>query len=258
MGLKQQIPAILKHIELNSSKISDNQTIFNILEGDILSQIHAKIEEQLSGESVKISKQRAVPINILRKMIDKLSTLYNIAPDRIAKLENDQELMDDYTSVLNINDQLGTVNESFNAYKYGVEEIFYNENDKAINIRTLPTYLFLPYGDDRQNPLRTTVMIKFMGSKSFKKGTGIEADGSERSNQVKSMNVFHLFSDTEFLSITGNGDIVQSDMIENPEGVNPYGVIPFSYVSRSKYLLIPKTDSDTITMSASQHTVMVI
>ena len=169
MSLRAKVPAILRYIEQNESKIRDNNTIFNILEGDVLSEVHKAIDNQLSGESATVSKQRALPINILRKVVDKLSSLYSDGPLRTTKNDLDQELLDYYVKKLSLNEKFTTVNEAFNAYKYGSEEIFYDEATKAIKTRTMPNDMLLPYGDDTNDPLKMTVQIKFMGSSIFRK-----------------------------------------------------------------------------------------
>ena len=254
-SLQSEIPKILKYIDSKRGRLKDNTTIYNILEGDILSEIHKAIDSQLSGESRAVSKQRAVPINILRKVVDKLSSLYNSTPERVATGTSlDAALMDGYSRSLSIDDKFTSVNESFNAYKYGVNEIYLDDRLGEIRTRVLPADLFLPYAGDITDPARMTVMVKFMGSRLVKKGNSadlfaLDADGGEGKNQVKTVNVMYLYSDTEFLSITGDGKILSSDMIGNEDHVNPYGVIPFGYVSRSKYELVPAADTDTIAMS---------
>jgi len=240
MALINKIPAILKYIEKHQKKLDDNQIIFNILEGDVLTQVYNAIDQQLSGSSAQVSKQRAVPINILRKVVDKQTSIYAESPERTTDLPKDLELMESYEQSLDINDQFNTVNESFNAYKYGVEEIYYEESTKEVKTRTVATNLFLPYGDDLNNPLKVTEMIKIMGS--YRKTVGAA---------VKNAAIYHIYSDDEFIIIDEDGSVLYDQMAEYgiDDGVNPYGVIPFSYVSRSKYLLVPLTDTDQIAMS---------
>jgi hypothetical protein len=252
MALRNKVDTILKYIEANTGKIAENTTIFNILEGDVLTQVYKKIDEQLSGESQKISKQRVPPINILSKVVDKQTSLYSEKPERETENAQDKELVKQYSEALELDTSGETVNESFNAYKYGVIEIYNDKDDSAIKTRVLPCNMFLPYGDDKKNPIKMTVMIKFMGSAEVGKpinGYVELADSSTRKRDRKTVNIYHLTSDDEFLAITSKGDIYAPDMEDNPEGVNPYGVIPYSYVSKSKFLLLPKTDTDTISMS---------
>lgn len=241
MTLAEKIPSILAYIEKHQTKLADNTALFNVLEGDVLSSIYKAIEKQLSGNSATVSKQRAVPINILRKVVDKQTSIYSESPERSTDNDKDKELLSSYEESLDIDDQFNTVNESFNAYKYGVEEIYYDKPSRTIKTRTVATNLFLPYGDDQSDKLKVTVMIKIMGSYQKSDGKG----------GFKQATIYHLYSDDEFIIIDEEGAILHGEMERHgvEDGINPYGVIPFSYVSRSKYLLVPMTDSDQMAMS---------
>ena len=77
MGLRSKIPAFLKHIDQHMAQIAFNEIIFEILEGNLLEQVEKSLREQLSGDSVTTALERVAPINVYRKIVSKLSKLYD-------------------------------------------------------------------------------------------------------------------------------------------------------------------------------------
>ena len=228
----ETIKIILAYIKANSDRLKYNENIFEILEGDLLTTISKSLRQQLSEQSANEAIQRAAPINVLKKVVDKLSGLYKEAPTRMTESESDLELITNYTLKQSINAYFQDANEGFNSYKYSCIEMFFANQE--INFRVIPSHQFLPYSDDPIDPLKVTAMIKFMGDYVTETG--------------KKTQRIHVYTDEEFVSITLDGDVVKEDM-ENNEGINPFGVIPFSYVARSRYLLVPIKDTDTLTMT---------
>lgn len=231
MSLINEIPEIVKHIKDHEEEIGFNEKVFEILEGNLLEQVKESLYEQLSPSSYKTAIERVAPINLFKKVVNKLSTLYVEDPVRKTDIESDQELVDHYTEELSINSFMEDLNKGFNAYKWSVIELY---GDDYIEPRVLPSHMFLPYSNDSKNPTRVTAVIKFMGEyKGF--------DG-------KIKNKYHVISADEFISIDDEGNLFLEDMEEN-EGVNEYGVIPYVFVSKSRYLLVPMPDKDDLKMS---------
>ena len=248
MSLISKIPAILKHIEANQGRLSANKQTFDLIDGEILPLIYAAIDRQLSGESAKIAKDRVPPINILRKIIKKLSTIYSSKPTRDAG--KDQALLDSWVDELGIDSIFAETNEAFNAAKYGVAEIYADKAKRTIGVRPCELDAVLPYSDDPINPARMTVMIKFMGEITKRKD-GLPINGKETSRQLKQSMTYLLYSDDEIIYIDSDGDVLHDQMaamgIES--GVNDFGVIPFGFIQRSRTKLLPKRDDDIISMS---------
>lgn len=231
MSLINEIPNILKHIEAHESNLEYNETIFDILEGDLLSKVKESLKQQLSLDSFHTAMERVAPINLFKKVTNKLSSLYIEDPTRITEIESDQDLVEHYTEELSLNTFMEDLNKAFNSYKWSTIELY---ADEGIKTRVIPSHLFLPYSNDTKNPLKITAVIKFMGSYKAH-------DGATR-------NKFHITSNDEFLAIDDKGSLVLEDMEAN-EGVNPFGVIPYIFVSKSRYLLVPMPDKDDLKMS---------
>jgi hypothetical protein len=238
MSIFNEKELIISHIKKHESEIGFNESIFEILEGDLLSHVAASLKEQLSENSYSSAMERVAPINIFRKINDKLSTLYVDDPKRNTELDSDQELIDDYTKEASINTFMEDLNKGYNAYKWSVIELY---EDEGVKSRVLPSHQFLPYGNDKKNPLKVTAIIKFMGDQTKDPSTS----GLKRKKTVRK---YWVYSNEEFMAIDSDGDLVEEDMVEN-DGINPFGVLPFVFASKSRYLLVPKPDKDDLKLS---------
>jgi len=219
--------------------IQHNKNVFNILEGDLMTQLQAFILAQTKvKDSAKLAIQRAAPINVLKKINDKLTRLYENAVVRKTESSADQELIG-YYETLNINSYFGDCDYNTNGYKNTVMEMYYDPKWRLLRHRSVPSNLFLPYSDDKIDPLRMTAIIKFMGEYE-------ESPGVKRSR-------YWAYSDTEFLPFDDKGNIINEDLIDSNgkplDGSNPWGVIPFSYVNQSRNLLVPMIDIDQVIMT---------
>lgn len=233
MATQQYIDGILKYIKGQNVPIEFNKKLFEISEGNLLKYVAETLSRQLSADSAKIAIERAAPINVWNKIIKKLSTLYSRPVVRKTELDSDQELVDYYVA-RGIDKHFGNMNENYNSYKWSTLEIYEDDVEKALAFRSVPSHQFIPYSDDKINPLRPTAIVKLMGKEA-------DVHGAEREK-------FWIYTPTEFIPVYDNGDIVQSDMDGN-DGVNPFEVMPFEYISMSQYLLIPTPDDDSIQMT---------
>lgn len=214
----------LKHIENNSRFIEHNKTIFEILEGDLLDKIIYNMRKILISErAFQGAIKQIPPINILRQINSKLSTIYSEPPVRTAELESDQFLIDFYVDSAELNTSFNEANKFFNSQKVAAIEPFLDNG--VPSVRVISGHHFLPYSNNAVNPLRMTEFIKFIGD-----------------------DLFFIYSKDEFKAIDGDGNIVPEFMAEN-NGINPFGVIPQTYIKRSRNLLMPLRDTDTVQMS---------
>jgi hypothetical protein len=224
MALIDKVPAITEYVKKLKPTLKHNSDLFEILEGNINKFIRKELEDQLSPKAAAEALERSAPINVLRKVNDKLSKIYTTPVLRnVPNSLVDNELVSLYEQD-GINEYLGDSNFNFNSYKYSGVEPYFDADEKKISMRVVPSHLFLAYGDNPRNPIEMTVWIKLFDEK------------------------MHLYSSDEFLSVTYDGKIVTED-VGDTEWLNQYGVIPFGYVSRSKYLIVPMPDSDSKKMA---------
>ena len=227
MLTEKQVLALGEFVEQNRKFIEHNQILFDITEGDLLTYLTKTLEAQFTGDSAKIALERAIPINILKRIVSKLSKLYMTSPTRKTENPTNQELIDYYVKEQDVDTYFNDANENFNTYKNCVLELFEDKN--LLNTRAIPSNGFLPFTFNEVDKTSAEGIIKFLLMPGGKKKMWIHTD-------------------EEFLAVDDTGKIVREDMSEN-DGNNPFKVLPFAYMSRSRYLLIPKADSDLLRMT---------
>jgi hypothetical protein len=247
-SLEQKIPALLAHIEANQSLIKHNSILFDIYEGDLLKYILDDLKDQLSLQSFFQAQYRIAPINVLSRIINKISRIYDRPPVR--KIEDDpseadMELLDWYEDTLRINRNFKSKVRFYNLYKNSALHLYLKKYpDEVIGIpkvRVLPSNSFLPYSDDLIDPTKPNVMIVFMGERTINIGV----------KRTKTVKIYYAFSDDEFLIFDSDETVLRAEMeqYDNIDGVNRIGKIPIVYSNQSQNLLIPKPDSDTLCLT---------
>lgn len=231
--LTDRIDVLFEYIKKNTNYLEHNAEAFDIYSGNLKPYVEKIMKESLSENYFNQIKSRIMPINILKRLIDKTSKVYCSPPIRKSNL---QEFIDYYSQELDIDNSMNAADEFSNMFKSYALEPYIHENKPCL--RVLPSDRFLVYSDDPVDPLRVTVFIKIMGNRLvYNSKTG--------KNEVR--NVYYFYTDEEFLALDSKKELYKSVMIDN-QGLNPYGVIPFFYGNRSKYELLPIQDTDLISM----------
>jgi hypothetical protein len=226
------IKTITDHIRNNQPFSAHNFEIFEILEGDLFPRLVREVRTQLlSDRSFSVAQKLIPPINIIKRLTEKLTQIYTRPPVRTASKESDQILIDYYVNFANVNSSMEECNRFYNSQKVGAVEPFLTKKNEPM-IRPLSGHQFLPYSDDLINPLEQTAFIKFIGNYA------------KNGQQVP---VYFIYTDTEFLAIDGEGQRLDQYMVENG-GENPYQIIPQAYARKTKNLLLPKPDTDLLKM----------
>lgn len=221
------IDDILEHIDNNRDFLLTNQELFDVLEGDLLSKIDRALRKQLlSDRAYAAARRRIPPINIIKRMVDKLSKIYASPVIRIAENTVDQEIMDFYINEMQVDTYFGDSTRFFNSMRNSLLEPYIE--DELPRLRVVPSHHFLPYSDDITNPNKMTHLIKMMGN----------IDGVES---------FFVYTANEFVAFNSDGIKLNKFMEEN-DGLNPFGIITQTYVNKSRHLLIPKADKDLLQM----------
>lgn len=236
MALRNEIEMMLDHINNQSKFFRHNENIFNVLEGDLLPQVLGDLKAQLSKKAFAIAEQRVAPINVLNKINDKLSQLYKQPPKRILekKRSNDKRLLEFYTENMEINVEMAESNRLFNPMKSVFVELAIV--DRKPTLRVMPNHMFTVIGTRPDDRKRVTHYIKHMGEVMV---------GSKKNN------LYYAYTDEEFLPFLDDGTVFTQVLTEtgNPNGINPIGRIPGVYINRSRQLIIPKSDTDTLRMT---------
>lgn len=226
----------------NQVRLDTNAKIFQLLEKRIIDQLRAKLVRDLGAETASKVMERIAPINYYRKVIDKLSTIYqyNVIRRVVNGNQNDKELLSWYERELSINDKMNTNNEFYNAYSYSLLH-FMLKNPEGLLLkrspfcRTIPNHEFLVMNVDNVDPSAADIYIIFMNP--IKIGSDL-------------VDVYHVYTDTEFMVMSGKGEVLQSEMARlEQDGVNPYGTVPFVYANNSENLVMPMLQDDDFEMS---------
>jgi hypothetical protein len=238
--LRDMIPDLVQHISNHRSTLQFNFRLYKIDEGQIREEVEQSLKEEMISVSAYNRAIKRIPsINIPKKTTDKLSKVYSTPPVRKTS-DKDTELVDTISKVSDIDNVMHFSNRYYNLQKMSAIE-FYAKDGKQ-KMRVLAGHQYLPYSDDPVDPLNMTVFIKFMGSEKIW-GPAFDHYGRKVSNQgePKQIDVFHVYSDDEFLVLDNEGNIHLDKMTEmdRADGVNPAGVIPFVHFSHSALELIP-------------------
>lgn len=238
MSLETVAKQIIEQIQSNKSLLQENGHLFEIFEGNLLKHVDSALRKQLSWQSYEQAKHRIAPINVLRRIIDKLSKIYQQSPTRtiLNGTDQDKELLAWYEEKLGINEVMNQSNEFANLHKNNLIELFVD--DAMPKMRSVSAHQFWVYSKNKVDPTVPTHVAIFDSDMSVEKKDGMK-------------DKLRVYSADKFIIVDSDGDIVQQDMNElgNPEGINPYGVLPFTYVNTSANLLVPLPDTDTKSMS---------
>lgn len=217
-----RIEFYLKKIEENNKNIVTNHEKLRMYEGDLLPFVKDVMRKTLSDNYFRQIEHRIIPINVLTRIVDKLSKVYISPPVR--KDENYQDFIDKMSDEVSVDLVMSNADEFSHLFKCYALEPFIDEGMPGI--RVLPADRFTVIGEDRQNPMKVTTFIKHMG----------KINGSDT-------NLFYAYTNEEFIPFTSKGEIY-TPALEGNDGVNPFGVIPFVYGNRSKLSLVPTQDTD--------------
>ena len=229
--LKQKRKQIIEYIKAHREFLKLNSEALDIYEGNLLPYVDNILRSSLSATYYNSIKDRVLPINILQRFIDKVSTTYSKPPIRSAEDERTSEFVSFYEKALNINNSGNIADVYSQLFKGFAWEPYINKNGKPA-LRELPFNSFLVMSDSMVNPEEETVFIKFMG---------------KQTNDDDSMLLF-VYTDEEFDAFYMNGTEASQYLVEN-QGVNVIGTIPFIYGKRQKNRLIPVIDTDMLAIT---------
>jgi hypothetical protein len=235
------VKKIIQFVKDNAEYLKHNKILFDIYEGDLYKYVEQALRNQLSPKAFEVAKTRIAPINVLRRIVDKLSKIYVKPPRRTALVngqpsEKDQALLDWYCQQMQCDVYFNIANELFNLSKTVSIEPFVD--DGMPRIRAIPSDRFIYYSDDMNDPTKPTAWIKIMGT---------AWDDKSKSNKA----IFYIYTNDEFIPVREDG-VVMYDMLaslDNNEMKNPFGKIPSVYVNRSFHSIVPPIDSDVLSMT---------
>lgn len=229
--LKDKRKQIIDYVKEHAHFIKHNAEVLDIYEGNLRYYVEKSMRDSLSADYFGKIKDRILPINVLKRYADKVSTTYSKPPMRAAKDEASQAFVDFFTDCFDMNVSGGIADTYSNLFKGFAWEPYIDKNGKPA-IRELAYDRFLVMSDSMTSPDEETIFIKFMGN-----------EGSTEETIL-----LHVYTDTEFDAFYMSGKEASSYLIEN-QGVNVIGRIPFVYGKRQKNRLVPVLDTDILAFS---------
>lgn len=237
MALFQKMEWLIDYAESRKDYLATNATLLDIYEGDLLRYIEMDLKDQLQGMSLEMARHRIAPINVLQRIVNKLSKIYSKSPSRAVGEGSDQDagLLKFYEQATSWNKKWAHGNRFYNIFKCCLMQPYITA-DARPGIRAVQNDRFLVWSDDEIDPTRPTGVLLIDGH---------SMDGDDMvTNYV-------AWTADEMLIFNSKQKVDTARMVamNNPEGRNPYGALPFVYVNRSENLLMPKLDSDTLKMT---------
>lgn len=251
--LVEMLPELTRHINAHREFLQFNQRVFNILEGQLKREIEDSLRKEiLSFAALNRCLQRIPSINVLKKVTDKLSKVYVESPIRISNKKSDTDLMDNITTLSNLNTVMMQANRLLNAQHSCAIEPYVKNGVQQF--RVIPNHLFLPYSDDPTNPQNMTVFIKLIGTTKVVDYTTTSKDGTnieEEKNNIRVVNIYQAFSDHETIIFNEDGGLDLQKMAEYgiDDGINKLGIIPQVYINSSQNMLVPHPNQAGLDMS---------
>jgi len=228
---------IVKKIQDEKGRLELNEKLFNIYEGQIGPLLIEKMKEDISESSFIQAKERICPINILEKVIDKLSKIYQQEPKRqvMEGKESDKAILGKLEEMLNIDHKLNINNEFSNLFRYSLLQLGINQETRKPFVRTIPNHKFVVINTSPVDLTNADIVCLLMNSVET---GGIVTD------------IYHVYTDYQFAIYDGSGNI-RYDLINDlgQDGTIPTNKKPFIYLNMSDNLIMPNVQSDTLDMS---------
>lgn len=234
---------IAAFIQNEKPRLEYNAQIQEILDGSLSDLLDKKMKEDLGIKSYMSAYSRKAPINVLQKIIDKLTKIYSQPVVRTVQngSDEDAELLAWYENILKVNKKFGKNNYKFNAFLYSIVQIGLKDGKpgeltKVPFIRTIPNHQFLAMNANRFDNSSADVIIVAMDKRK-------RADGTTQE-------VYYVYTDMQFIIMDESGDIIIDLMAEfELDGLNTYEVKPFAYANASDDQPMPAVQTDNKDMA---------
>lgn len=214
----------IKQINNQIGQVAQYERNLDIFEGNLNKYVSESLSRELSAQSFKVASTRIPSINLMRRIVKKLSRVYTYSPTRTTLDPRDQEYVDLYSQSMGLQNQMSNGEDLLNLNKCFALEPYLEEG--KFEVRVLAPHEFTVLSEDPNDPTEMTTFVKYMGSYN----KIVDKD-------VRLVNTYHLV-DKDFLTVVNSdGDVLQ-------QLPNPYGVIPFVYVNSSSFCLKPIPDLD--------------
>ena len=237
-----KIKFLLGQVAEYSDHLAYDHKLYMIFKGALLKYVVEEMYKQMSGQSAKIAEARIPPINVLQKIINKLSRIYATGVSR--QIENsagdlsadgDRAALAWYDEQMNPNAAMTIAAQFLNLTKRALIQPYLSTIDPTNPkpaIRVIPSHAFIAYSTSKREPEKATGFIMLKGT--------IDVQG-------KKTKLYYCIDADEFGYFTGDGDDVTAAYAPEGQenGANELGMIPLVYLNNDPQHVMPIQDSDT-------------
>lgn len=227
-------------IDSQNNYLKRNAQLFEIYQGNLLPHVQLVMKRTLSENYYNRIKHRILPINILRRVVDKMAQTYRVEPRREAT--SNPEILEFYEKELQLNNQFHFADEFSQLFKGYAAKPYMSSLGPRLKI--LPYDRFLVYSQSYQDATQVDYFYEYIGRQPCRKKGG----------KIEYKDAWQVTSDNEMFVIDDEGTLVPELMIdpisgEQLSGENPLGYIPVFYGNRSNYCTMPVQDTDNLEMA---------
>jgi hypothetical protein len=225
---------LVKHHEAHKHLLTEHKTGINILKGNLMPQLEKAIDDTLNPKSAKIAKKKIPPFNLMKRVVDKLSKIYDQKTSRIADpstIADGNEMIEYYMKSFGGVRSFNAANEYFNAFKYCLwQPVVYKGKPR---LRALANDKYIPWSEDDTDPTDPDGILVLLGCRKDQSG--------------KMVQEYLAYNDEQIVKF--DSDFQNIPIIGNEDNVNSIGRLPFVYTNRSEDELIPTQDTDMVQMT---------
>jgi len=116
-----RINRVLDFVEAKAPRVNNSRDLFKINEGELLPFVERALASELDPTAFERARKRISPINVLPKIVNKLSTLYSKEVTRKTEKPDEtanQDIVDWYVKELGMNSKMICSQKQYNVAKY--------------------------------------------------------------------------------------------------------------------------------------------
>lgn len=250
---------VMEFIRSQQGYLENCEKLFDIYNRNLTPYLEERIDRDMQSVNSRMEcKSRLAPINILPKIVNKLSSVYSINPDR-DMTGMDKNLFDEMLKATNFDSDMRQANRYLNLFRIvAIEPVAGIDLDgnPMLNtvsmLRVYPAHKFLLM-DDGTIDKRVVCFIKIIG-------TACKTTLDERGLPVnRNVVVYEAYTRTQFIRFDSEGIMQTTIQIPQLDGsiatdevddirVNEFGEIPVVWMTRDVVTTMPPADYDTYSM----------
>lgn len=231
--MKEKIE-LINSPEMKNLRIEDFKR-FQVYNGNLKKIVEDAIRKEFKQpKQIEGLLERVVPINIMRRIINKLAGLYIEAPVRNprSKDESDQELVEIYEDSMSLNQRMKEANRYFKMWKRNVARPFVADGKPML--RNIPKFQYEVFSDNMLQPEIPDTYVEIL-----------------REDKDVEKSLYAFFTADENKIVNGKAQLQTGMMkqMNNPDGKNELGILPIVYINESSVSVNPLPDDDLLRMS---------